>query len=35
MAVILVKDVWTFEDSKNTVFRNGCYKVGIADAQDF
>jgi len=33
--VILVKEVWTFEDDKDTVFRNGGCKVGIVAAQTF
>jgi hypothetical protein len=34
MRVILVKDVWTFEDDKETFFRNGGCKAGIVAAQD-
>jgi hypothetical protein len=33
--VILVKDVWTFKDDKDKVFRNGGCKVGIVATQAF
>jgi len=35
MGVILVKEVWTFEDDKDTVLRKGGCKVGIVAAQTF
>jgi len=35
MGVILVQEVWTFEDYKDTVFRNGGCKVDTVDAQAF